>query len=163
MKTLILIRHAKSDWDDLSASDYERTLNKRGLYDAPEMGRRLNGRNMIPELFTASTAVRARMTAELIARAMGYPEEKLLWRDELYLAAPATMLDIIRKTPDTVSSLALLAHNPGISELVERLTREPFENLPTAGVVTLTARIDHWREAGLRWQMQDFDFPKHLQ
>ncbi|PIP02485.1 MAG: phosphoglycerate mutase [Zetaproteobacteria bacterium CG12_big_fil_rev_8_21_14_0_65_54_13] len=163
MKTLILIRHAKSDWDHPEASDYERTLNKRGLHDAPEMGHRLAGRKLLPELFTASTAVRARMTAELIARAMGYPEAQLLWRDELYLAAPATMLDIIRSTPDTVGTLALLAHNPGISELVERLTRQPFENIPTAGVVTLTAQIDHWREAGQRWQMQDFDFPKHLQ
>jgi len=163
MKTLILIRHAKSDWDDLSASDYERTLNKRGLHDAPEMGRRLAGRDLVPDLFTASTATRARMSTALMAEAMSYPEDQLLWRDELYLAAPATILNIIRKTPDSVACLALLAHNPGISELVERLIRQPFDNVPTAGVVTLTAGIKHWREAGCRWHLQAFDWPKHLQ
>ncbi|EAU53763.1 SixA phosphatase family protein [Mariprofundus ferrooxydans] len=163
MKTLILIRHAKSDWGDLSAPDYDRTLNHRGLHDAPVMGRRLAEQTLVPDLFTASSAVRARMSAELMAEAMGYPEAQLHWRDELYLAEPSTMLDIIRKTPETVNSLALLAHNPGMTGLVERLTSERFDHMPTAGVVTLKAEIAHWREAGRRWQLHCFDYPEHLQ
>ncbi|MDX8405510.1 MAG: histidine phosphatase family protein [Mariprofundus sp.] len=159
MKTLILIRHAKSDWDNPAAADYDRTLNKRGQRDAPVMGQRLADRKLMPQLFAASTAARARTTAELMAEAMGYPPAQLDWHKELYLASPATMLKIIRNTPDSVDCLALLAHNPGMSDLVERLSREPFANLPTCGVVTLTAGIEHWREAGCRWLLQDFDYP----
>jgi len=163
MKRLILIRHAKSDWGDASTRDVDRTINQRGQRDAAEMGRRLAERALMPDLFTASTATRARLSSELICEAMGFPAGQIVWRDELYLAAPSTMLDIIRSTDDHINSLALLAHNPGISELAERLSRQHGIDMPTSGIVCLQSTISHWREAGTTWQLQDVDYPKRLQ
>ncbi|TLS68507.1 histidine phosphatase family protein [Mariprofundus erugo] len=160
MKTLQLIRHAKSDWDDITLSDFDRPLNQRGQQDAPEMGRRIAGKAMCPDLLISSSAVRARTTATLIAATMHYPAEKIVLHDELYMATPSTMLRIIRASDDSIGHLALLAHNPGMTELVERLTRQPFENVPTAGVITLTAPVTSWSEAGCRWNIVDFDYPK---
>jgi len=162
MKTLILIRHAKSDRDDVAARDYDRTLNRRGRRDASEMGLCLFERKLLPDMFTASSAVRARMTAELMADAMGYPEEQLQWRHELYLASPATMMKVVRNTLEAVTTLALLAHNPGITELGEQLSGRAIDNIPTAGMVILTADIACWQDVGYHWQLQDFDYPKRL-
>jgi len=160
MKTLLLIRHAKSDWTHLGARDYDRRLNQRGCIDAPEMGRRLMKRNLVPEFFVASSAERARLTATLITQTITFPEEQLEWRKELYLASPATMLEVIGQTPAHVDVLALLAHNPGITELAESLSKQRFDNVPTAGIVTLSADIKSWDEAHCDWQLRDFDYPK---
>lgn len=162
MKTLQLIRHAKSDWDDASLRDFDRPLNHRGQQDAPEMGRRLADKGMQPELFISSSATRARTTAALIAGVINYPVAQIALHDELYMATPATMLRIIRTTPDEINCLALLTHNPGITEMVERLTRKPFDHVPTAAIITLTAPIEQWQEAGCRWSIIDFDYPKRI-
>lgn len=160
MKTLMLLRHAKSDWSDPDAYDYERTLNQRGFHDAFEMGQRLLKRGLIPDLFIASTAKRARLSVELLAEAMAYSEDKILWRKNLYLATPATMMEVISNTPEQVNCLALLAHNPGITALAELLSGQCLGNVPTAGVVTLTSHTQHWHEAACLWHLQDFDYPK---
>ncbi|MDQ6992071.1 MAG: histidine phosphatase family protein [Mariprofundus sp.] len=160
MKTLILIRHAKSGWDDLSASDYDRTLNSRGKGDAPKMGLTLNQRQLVPDLFLSSTAERARMSTTLMLEAMPYPLEKVAWRRELYLATTSKLMQTIRTVPDVVNTLALLAHNPGISDLAERLSGRAIGNMPTASVVLLTAEIESWSSAGCLWQLLDYNYPK---
>jgi len=160
MKTLLLIRHAKSDWGNLGAKDYDRVLNARGLRDAPEMGKRLKAKGMIPELFISSTAKRAELSSKLITEAMGYPFKNIGWFDSLYLASPNTMMRVIADTDDSVSTLALLAHNPGITELAEKLSGQTLNNMPTSAVVTLTLAIEHWEDAYTAWQLQDFDYPK---
>jgi len=160
MKTLLLIRHAKSDWGNIGARDYDRKLNPRGLRDAPEMGMRLKERGLIPDLFVSSTAKRAEMSTQRITEAMGYPFERVGWFESLYLASPSTMLKVIAETDDTISSLALLAHNPGITELAEKLSGQALSDMPTSAVVTLTSAIKHWGEANASWQLQDFDYPK---
>jgi len=160
MKTLMLIRHAKSDWGTIGARDYDRTLNSRGLRDATTMGKRFKKEGQIPDSFISSTAKRAEKSCQLMSQAMAYPVEKVEWFDNLYLASPSTILDIISKTPAHVSTLAVLAHNPGVTELAELLSGQAIGNMPTAAVVTLTAHVNDWQAENTIWEVQDFDYPK---
>jgi len=107
MKKLILIRHAKSDWSDFNARDFDRELNARGKHDAPVMGQRLAARGKLPDAFVVSTARRAKATAELIAPALGFAVADIQWKDELYLSSPSTMKAVIRQSTDHVQTLAL--------------------------------------------------------
>ena len=159
MKQLVLIRHAKSSWHDLSARDFDRDLNARGRGDAPEMGRRLAGRDVIPDALLVSSAKRARATVDLIAPEIEFPLQQIEFRDDLYLASPSDMLKLIRRIPDDVQTLALVAHNPGITELTNRLAKTYIQNIPTCGVVTLQMPIEQWQSAGCGAQLVDFDYP----
>ncbi|MDQ6982137.1 MAG: histidine phosphatase family protein [Mariprofundus sp.] len=166
MKTLVLIRHAKSSWEDPDSSDYDRILNNRGQHDALVMGKRLAARLETAGIgldgFACSSARRAVQTAELLAAALDFPLASMEWRRELYLASPRTMLEVIQATPDEFGSVALLAHNPGITELAEILTGEIFGNVPTCGVITFTLPVDHWGDAGIGAELVDFDYPRRL-
>jgi len=164
LKTLILIRHAKSSWQDSGSSDYARRLNHRGVTDAPIMGDRLAARldadNVALDVLLCSSAQRARETAELLIPALGFPPENVDWRKELYLASPDAMLAAIRSVPDQAGVAALLAHNPGITELAEQLTGLYFGNVPTCGIITLTLPVKRWVDAGERAALVNFDLPK---
>lgn len=161
MKTLILIRHAKSDWHNLNASDFDRPLNTRGQQDAPLMAKRAAERGTVPDLFVASSACRAMQTATLMAPHLAIPKEQIEWREELYLASPSMLMDTIRHTADHIQTLALLAHNPGITELTNRLCPTAnIDNVPTSGMVTLSLPIEHWPDAGKQATLLDFDYPK---
>jgi len=161
MKTLILIRHAKSDWHNLNASDFDRELSSRGHHDAPVMAKRAVEKGLIPDLFVASPACRAMQTATLMAPHMSIPREQIVWKDELYLASPSMLLDTIRNTPDHINTLALLAHNPGITSLANRLcSSADIDNVPTSGMVYLKFEIDNWQKVGQSGELIDFDYPK---
>jgi len=164
MKTLILIRHAKSDWAAPAMADYDRGLNSRGSSDAAMMGERLQQRlstnKQQIEVFLSSSAQRAAQTTRLLSTPLHLASDTIDWRRELYLASPHTMLEIIRTTPSDVNSLALLAHNPGITELAEKLTGEFLGNVPTCGVITIAIPIDDWCDTGNWADLIDFDFPK---
>jgi len=165
VKTLILIRHAKSSWDDSGARDFDRSLNHRGRHDAPEMGRRLAARLKASGIgldgFVCSPACRAVQTAELLVEALSFPLTSVEWRRELYLASPRIMLEVIQAMPDETATVALLAHNPGITELAEILTGETFGNVPTCGVITLALPVEHWGEVpGVGAELIDFDYPR---
>lgn len=166
MKMLLLIRHAKSSWNDLGARDFDRSLNHRGRHDVPGMGRHLAARldrgNLRLEVFLCSSARRAVETASLLAPELAFPSASIDWCKELYLASPATMLGVVRSVPDHATTAALLAHNPGITELAKILTGETFGNVPTCGVITLALPISHWGDAGIGAELIDFDYPKRL-
>ncbi len=163
MKTLILIRHAKSSWDE-GVGDVERSLNARGLSDAPLMGERLARRLAAAEqsldALISSSAQRAGQTSRLLAQALSFPEASIQWRSELYLASPHTMQDIVRHLPDALHTVALVGHNPGITELAEKLTGDHFGNMPTCGMVTVEFPVDHWLDTGSWADFVHFDYPK---
>ncbi|OIO71204.1 MAG: hypothetical protein AUJ57_07420 [Zetaproteobacteria bacterium CG1_02_53_45] len=163
MKKLILIRHAKSSWDDPGARDFDRELNGRGVHDAPEMGRRLAAKNVHPDAFLVSTANRARATASLIASELGFPEQEIQFRNELYLASPAEILKQISQVPDQIQTLVVVAHNPGITELANRMARTCINNIPTGGVVMMQMPVEQWQAAGSGAVLLDFDYPKKQQ
>ncbi|MDQ6967581.1 MAG: histidine phosphatase family protein [Mariprofundaceae bacterium] len=164
MKTLILIRHAKSNWNDAEKSDYERSLNARGLSDAPIMAKRLQQRLTEKEqsidAILSSSAQRADQTTRLLLTELNVSDQQIDWRRDLYLASPMTILKMIRMVTDDVQTLAVVAHNPGITELAEQFTGEFLGNVPTCGIITIALPINHWCDAGNWADLIHFDYPK---
>jgi phosphohistidine phosphatase len=146
MKTLILVRHAKSSWKDASLADRDRPLNKRGKRDAPEMGRRLAARGGAPDLMVSSPATRALATARIIADAVGYPVDGIREDERIYMASPAELLEAIRALDDGHDRVFLFGHNPGLTELVNELSEPAVDNVPTCGVVELRLAVDQWAD-----------------
>ena len=147
MKTLLLVRHAKSSWDEPGLEDHERPLNERGLRNAPLMGHRLGERGTIPDLIRSSTAVRARSTAQLMARAMGLMHEHVELDERLYGASPETILDIAAEADDAVGTVMIVAHDPGLSDLAYSLSDGEIEHMPTCAVAEFRFDVETWREA----------------
>ena len=144
MKTLLILRHAKSSWKDEELDDHERPLNKRGLNDAPRMGEVIKEHDLVPELILSSSAVRARHTAELAAEQCGY-EGEIGGGRELYSFASGDYLDALEKVDDGYSRVMVVGHNPGLEELAEWLTGV-YTSLPTATLAVLRLDINHWSE-----------------
>lgn len=162
MKELIIVRHAKSSWKDAGLNDRERPLNKRGQQDAPEMGAHLARRKHRPDLIVSSPAVRALETARIIAKRLSYPRKKIAVLDRLYGAGIVELLDVIRSADDSVTTLMLFGHNPGLTELANHLGPRPIPNLPTCGVLHLGFDADTWSTVGYaRGDEVLFDFPKN--
>ncbi|MDE0343356.1 MAG: histidine phosphatase family protein [Deltaproteobacteria bacterium] len=161
MKHLILIRHAKSSWKGSTLDDRERPLNRRGERDAPEMGVRLARRNVKPELIVSSPALRALETARIIAKSLGYARNEIVVKERLYGAGVVELLDVIRNADESVATLMLFGHNPGLTELANHLGPRPIPNLPTCGVLHLKFEADVWPVVGYaRGDEVLFDFPK---
>jgi len=164
MKTLILIRHAKSSWNMPGMGDFERCLNARGKSDAPLMGQRLSMRlaanQQKLDALLCSSAQRAQETAHFLAPELDFAMTSIDWRKDLYLASPKTMMAVIKTLPDTVNTVALVAHNPGITELAEHMTGGYFGDVPTCSIITLTLPVDHWSDAANIADVLDYDYPK---
>ena len=148
MKTLLILRHAKSSWKDREKSDHDRSLNKRGKRDAPRMGRLVAERGLRPDRIVSSTAKRARVTAETVAAQAGCRDAVQLER-RLYLANPAEIIDVLRETGGKAATVMVVGHNPGLEELVARFggVGEP---LPTAALAEVHLDISGWKELTLR-------------
>ena len=144
MKTLTILRHAKSSWSYPDLSDHDRPLNKRGERDEPVMGERIKAAGIRPSLIISSTAVRAWTTAKVIARELNYPKEFLQREDHLYLASLDRILDTIVSQDNGFNSLMVVGHNPGLTDLVNFLQPGLTHNLPTAGVVSVQIDQDDW-------------------
>ncbi len=143
MKTLLLMRHAKSDWDADYGPDHDRPLNERGLRSARLMGRVLADEGLVPDLIISSTAVRARSTAELAIDAGGWDTHLVLDRS-LYDEGPRRVLDAGASAPD-VNTVMLVGHQPTWSMLVSTLTGERAE-LKTATVAVIELDLDSWAD-----------------
>lgn len=162
MRRLILLRHAKSSWDDESLPDFDRPLSERGERDAPRMAKRLAERAPLPTLLITSPAERARRTAELVAPELGIEAADVHQHPDLYLAAPRTLLAVMDALAQAQPCVLLVAHNPGLTELAnELLPALALDNLPTAGVVAIDADTDDWREfARAERRLAFYDYPK---
>ena len=145
MKTLLVLRHAKSSWSDTSLDDHERPLNTRGRRDAPRMGELVFEHRLAPDVILSSDAVRARLTAEAVAQAARYTGDILLDR-RLYLASSRDILAVLRTVRETTAgTIMIVGHNPGMEELVAQLTGEQ-QDLPTAALAQIGLLIDRWRD-----------------
>ena len=144
MKRLLILRHAKSSWGDTSLDDWQRPLSPRGLRDAPGVGGLLRKHALIPDLIVTSDAVRARTTAEAVAKAAGYDRE-IVVDPRLYHANPDDLLAVLQGLSDDSARAMIVGHNPGLEDLVKRLTGEHHE-LATATLVHLALPIDRWSE-----------------
>ncbi len=162
MKTLTLVRHAKSSWKDTSLADRDRPLNKRGKRDAPEMGRRIVAAGIRPSLIVSSPAVRAWTTAKVIANEIGYPREFLQRDNTLYLASVNGILDVIASQDVGFNSLMLVGHNPGFTDVANYLVPGLTNNVPTAGVVSVQLDADDWSLYDKPdTELLLYDFPKN--
>jgi len=144
MKTLLLMRHAKSSWSETGLADHERPLNKRGKQAAPEIGKLLRTEGLVPDLILCSTARRSRQTAKEVALACGY-EGTIESQRDLYSSDASCYLDILRHLPDRVNLVLVVGHNPETEELVEMLTG-CAERMTTAAIAHLELPISHWPE-----------------
>jgi phosphohistidine phosphatase len=142
MKTLLILRHAKSSWDNSRLADHDRPLNSRGKEDAPTMGRLLDREDMVPQLIISSSAERALATAESAAIAAGYEAEIEVTR-QLYHAGPESYLEILRRVPNKNERVMVVGHNPGLEELVEHLTGR-YQRMPTAALAQIQLPISRW-------------------
>ncbi len=162
MKELILVRHAKSSWKDPTLSDHDRPLNKRGKRDAPEMGKRLARSECDPDLIVSSSAVRAMDTARSIAGKLGYPRESIAVEERLFHAGVSELLRVIRGVVDSVDSLMLFGHNPGLTDLANHLGPREIFNMPTCAVLHLRFQADAWSTVGVvPGDEVLYDYPKH--
>ncbi len=146
MKTLLVIRHAKSSWDNVFQNDFDRPLNNRGHQDAPDMAARLLEKKVGIDVFISSTAIRAFSTARYFAETYGHPETDIIGIPHLYHALPPVFYDVIAGIDSCFSAAAIFSHNPGITAFVNELTNTRIDNMPTCGVFCVTADIDDWED-----------------
>lgn len=156
MKTLFLIRHAKSSKDDPTVADRHRPLADRGLKDAPKMGKRLAKRDVEPDLLLSSPALRARTTAELIADEVGYARSNIVLDERLYAGSADGLLGVIRGLDKKFDRVMLFGHNPEFTDLAHRLSSE-IVDMPTCAVGEFRFDTKEWSDVGkvapLQWTL----------
>jgi phosphohistidine phosphatase len=147
MKTLILVRHAKSSRDDPSLPDRDRPLDDRGRLDAPKMGKRLAKRGVKPALLLTSPALRALTTAQLVAEELGYKRKDIVVEDRLYAGSSDDLLDVIRALDKKLDCVMLVGHNPEFTDLANRLSSEIID-MPTGAVAEFDFETKAWSDVG---------------
>ena len=161
MKSIILIRHAKSSWDDASLSDFDRPLNERGKRDAPIMANRLLDNKVKIDVFVSSPAKRAARTARIFAKEYKMGKGDILFMTELYGAGEKDFFQVIGNLSDKYEYVALFSHNPGITDFANQLTDTRIDNIPTCGVFAISSMAKKWSEFGkAENKFWFFDYPK---
>lgn len=145
MKSLLIIRHAKSSWDTTTGKDFDRPLNDRGKRDAPEMANRLIERKITIDAFVSSTAKRAKKTAQLFAQQFQRSKEEIILLPELYEVTVAGLYKVATGLPDKCNSVAIFSHNPGVTEFVNTLTGTRIDDMPTCGIFAINIHSDTWK------------------
>ena len=163
MKTLYIVRHAKSSWADPMASDFERGLNDRGKRDAPKMGKRLKEKEIHPDVIISSPAKRALSTAKKIAEIIKFEKERVNTDSRLYYADEDTILSVLQGINDSQDIAMIFGHNPGLTDFVNAISSEEIniDNIPTCGIVAFSLQVESWKD--ITWKsakLQSFDYPK---
>ena len=160
MKRLTLIRHAKSDWSDVTLSDFDRILNERGKKAASKMGKRMAKRGYIPDLFLSSSAKRAAETARIIVRELEIPKNTIVYQTKIFEAKKKTLIKLVGNLPKK-EHIAIVGHNPGLSELAEWFCLEVPGLLPTCAILTLDLDIEDWKKINQGCgYILNYDYPK---
>ena len=161
MKTLTLVRHAKSSWKNAGISDRERPLNARGKRDAPVMGARIQRHGIRPSLIVSSPAKRAWQTARIVAHQIDYPLEFLQREESLYLASLDQLLDVVAAQDNSFNHLMVVGHNPGLTDFANFLSPGLTNNLQTAAVVSVEIDRDDWMlYERPKTRLLVYDYPK---
>ncbi len=161
MKTLTLLRHAKSSWKDSSLADHDRPLNKRGQRDTPVMGERIQQAGIRPSLILSSPAVRAWTTAKIIAKEISYPIEFLQRDERLYHAGVRRIIEVLAEQDVAFNSIMIVGHNPGFTDFANFLLPDLTYNIPTCGLVSVTLDSDDWNlKKKKNAELAVYDYPK---
>ncbi|MCE9615720.1 MAG: histidine phosphatase family protein [Lentisphaerae bacterium] len=162
MKRLYLVRHAKSSWQESTLSDFDRPLNRRGERDAPQMAERLARRGVRPDRLLSSGAVRAITTARVLAEALKYPASAIEENNRIYEADAGDLLAIVRALDRQWDTVMVVGHNPAMTDLVNALTDEIVENVPTCGIMEIVFDGDDWAGIDIGGgHLAAFDFPRN--
>jgi len=162
MKQLILVRHAKSSWDNPLQKDFDRPLNDRGEHDAPVMAKRLKEKKVAVDAFISSPAVRALTTAEYFVEVYGLKRKDIIQQKDLYHASYDTLHDFITNLDDRYETVVIFSHNPGLTEFATDLTTVNIDNIPTCGIFAVKLNIKSWKEfADAEKKFWFFDYPKN--
>ena len=161
MKTLYLVRHAKSSWKYPNLDDFERPLNKRGRKNAPFIGRMLKKLKVAPDLVISSPANRAAMTARVIASAINYPLEKIRYNEAIYEFDENALVDVVKQIDDAVNKAMVVGHNPALNGLANYIGDQPIGNIPTCGAICMELDISSWANISAHCgKLKFFEFPK---
>ncbi len=162
MKTLILVRHAKSSWNDPAQRDIDRPLNERGQHDAPMMADRMAERGTNPQRVLCSPALRTVSTAEVFASRLHMPRELIQLERQIYLTGPVHLLHLVRQQESTIDCVMLVGHNPALTDLLNELcTSVRLDNMPTCCVAELTFAADDWATIDFgQASLKVLDYPK---
>jgi phosphohistidine phosphatase len=161
MKTLIIVRHAKSSWDNPFLSDFDRPLNNRGLRDAPRMGKRLKEKEITPDLMLSSPAERALKTCQIMAKILGYKESLIKTNRQLYHADEEQILSVIQQMNEAHDLVMIFGHNPGLTDFVNELANERISNIPTCGIASCQSDVSSWKDMQFgTCKLLFFDYPK---
>lgn len=161
MKHLTLIRHAKSSWKEAGLKDFDRPLNNRGQRDLPGLTERVLRHLPRPDRLLFSPALRTNLTREPLTRAWQMTDERCLAAPQAYEASADVLMQLLRDTPDSVTHVVLVGHNPGLMDLTVLLTAQQLDSFPTSAFAHLELHIDHWQAlaAGCA-RLTQFDYPK---
>ncbi|MEP6711745.1 MAG: histidine phosphatase family protein [Ferruginibacter sp.] len=162
MKTLIIVRHAKSSWANIGQADFDRDLNERGKKDGPEMAKRLVGKKIDIDQFISSPARRAKKTCEAFCKAFNVNDNKIIFIEKLYHAASDAFYQVIETLDQEWKTVTIFSHNPGITEFVNTLCKEVnIDNMPTCAVFGVSSDIKNWKEfEKAEKEFLFFDYPK---
>ena len=162
MKTLLLIRHAKSSWDNFSLSDFERPLNERGKTDAPKMGERLRKKGVKIDSFISSPAKRAKKTAEYFIKEFDRDKDEIIFNSSLYDASVSDFNATVKTIDDKYNNVAIFSHNPGITQFANELVSGAgIDNMPTSSVFAVKADVDKWKNySKAKKEFLFFEYPK---
>ena len=145
-KILLLVRHAKSSWDDPSLSDFERPLNERGKKDAPEMAKKLNSKKLRIDAFVSSPAKRARQTCKYFTKEFNPKKKNIVREPKLYEAGDQSFYEVIESFKNKWDSVAVFSHNPGITSFANSLTENHVDDMPTCSVLAIKVDADKWKD-----------------
>lgn len=164
MKTVYIIRHAKSSWSDTTMSDFDRPLNERGKKDAPAMAEKLLEKKIKIDAFITSPAKRAKKTCLAFSKIYGADKDDIFLVDELYNAVERRFYEIISGLDDKFKRVAIISHNPGISDFVNSLIPSvKIDNMPTCAVFAVEIDVERWADFNTSTKkFLFFDYPKHI-
>ena len=160
MKRVLLVRHAKSSWNDASQLDIDRPLNERGKRDAPFMGKVLKQKDSLPDVIISSPAKRAKSTAKRIAKEIGMDNQSIVIDNRLYLGSTYDYEKAIQEVDNQHNTVAIVTHNPAITAAAEDFTDVEFANIPTGGVVAIDFDINDWADISTQGNLNFFEYPK---
>ncbi|MCX7909186.1 MAG: histidine phosphatase family protein [Ignavibacteria bacterium] len=161
MKTLVIVRHSKSDWSDPNITDIERPLNKRGKRDAPFMAKLMKEQNLVPDLILTSPAERALQTVKYFVEEFKIDKSKIIVREEIYTHGSVIVRKLISQIDDIHNTVYLFGHNPDLTSLANQLLDVFIENIPTTGIVCIDFDFKSWKEIlNSKGKLRFFEYPK---
>ena len=153
MKTIYLARHAKSSWNSLAATDFDRPLSSRGMEDAERIGEELQSLGWLPEKIIASPAIRVKQTCKILCEAIHFPVDQVEWNSEIYAAYMVTLLHLLSSLDESVDRVMLIGHNPAMEDLlvhlcgystINEVKQKDGKIFTTANIAKLTSDVE-WK------------------